>query len=149
MLLSVCPPISSSILIYVNPNQLPHLLLKLQQPPLLQILRDLLNRLFHALLITADINLRVLRGLIRAANTRELWNLTRARKLVQALGIAGLSDLERQVDKDLDELEGRVVALDFGVQGARGRAVGGEGGDEGCDCDCGGVGEELCDLGVR
>jgi hypothetical protein len=34
------------------------------------------------------------------------------------------------------------------VQGACGGAVGGEGRDEGCDGDCGRVGEELCDLVV-
>jgi len=137
MLGSVCPPRTSSTLIYVYPSQLAHLLLKRQQPPLLQILRDLRNRILNALLITTDVNLRILGGLIRTADTREFGDLARARKLVQTLGIAGLCDLERQVDEDLDELEGRVVALDFGVQGARGCAVGGERRDEGCDCDCG------------
>ena len=148
MLLSICPPRTPSVLIYVCPHQLPHLLLQRQQPPFLQILRNLPNRLLNTLLITPDVNLRVLRRLIRAADTRELRDLARTRKLVQALGIAGLCDLERQVDEDLDELERRVVALDFGVQGARGCAVGSEGRDEGCDCDCGGVGEELSDLEV-
>lgn len=122
------------------------LLLKRQQPLLLQVLCDLCDRILNALLIATDVNLRVLRGLIRAADACELRDLARARKLVQTLWVAGLCDLKRQVDKDLDELEGRVVALDFGVQRAGGCTVGGERRDEGCDCDCGRVGKELCDL---
>lgn len=97
-------------------------------------------------MVAPDVDLWVLGCLVRARDTSELWDLASTGKLVKTLGVAGLGNLERQVDKDFDELERRVVTLDFGVQLARGGAVGGKGRDEGCDGDGGGVGEELCDL---
>lgn len=125
------------------------LLGNLQQPPLLQVLRDLGHGILNTLLIAPDVDLRVLRSLVWAADAGELWDLARARELVETFGVTGLGDLERQVDEDLDELERRVVALDFGVQGACSCAVSGEGRDEGCDGDGGGVGEELGNLRDR
>jgi hypothetical protein len=97
-------------------------------------------------LVAPNVDFGVLGCLIRARDTSELWDLASTGKLVKTLGVAGLGNLERQVDKDLDELERRIVTLDFGVQLARGGAVGGKGRDERCDGDSGGVGEELCDL---
>lgn len=137
-------PVSTGLVGCSSPSL--YLLRDLQQPPLLKILRNLGNRVLYTLLITPDVDLRVLRRLVRAADTSELGDLARAGKLVQTLGVTRLGDLERQVDEDLDELERRVVALDFSVQRACGGAVCGEGRDEGGDGDCGGVGEELCDL---
>jgi len=89
----------------------------------------------------------LLRRLIRRTNARELRNLALARLLVQALWIARLCDLERYVDKDLDEGERLVGARGDGVQVAGCGAVRFVGGDEGGDCDCARVGEEFSDLG--
>ena len=109
-------------------------------------MHNLGNRVLNALLVAPDVDLWVLRRLVWAADAGELWDLTRAGKLVKTLGITRLGDLKRQIDKDLDELEWRVVALDLGVQRAGGLAVGSEGGNERGDGDCGRVSEELCDL---
>lgn len=68
--------------------------------------------------------LRLLRCLIRRTDARELWNLSLARLLVQALGIARLCDFQRDVDEDLNEGEWLVVASCYGVQVAGGGAVG-------------------------
>lgn len=92
---------------------------------------------------------RVLRRLVRRADARELGDLAFARLLVQAFGVARLSYLEREVDKDLDEGEWRVGARRYGVQVARLLAVGGIGRDERCDGDCGRVCKELGDLFVE
>ena len=86
------------------------------------------------------------------ARTRErrTLDLARPRLLVQALGVAGLGDLEREVDVDLDEGERLVVGgCRGGVQLAGLLAVGLVGRDEGGDGDGGGVGEEFGDLGPR
>lgn len=109
-------------------------------------MHDLDNRVLNALLVAPDVDLWVLRRLVWAADAGELWDLTRAGKLVKTLGITRLGDLKRQINKDLNELERRVVALDLGVQRACGLTVGSEGGDERGDGDCGRVSKELCDL---
>jgi hypothetical protein len=79
-----------------------------QQPLTLQILHNLLNAILHALQITPNVNLRLLRRLIRRADARKLWNLALPRLLIPALRVARLCNLERDVDKDLDESEGLV-----------------------------------------
>jgi hypothetical protein len=122
------------------------LLLLLQQPLALQILRNFPHTILNTLQITADMNLGLLRRLIRRTDARKLWDLALPRLLVQALWIARLCYLEREVDEDFDESEGRVGARGYGVQVARGLAVGFVRRDEGCYGDCGAVGEELCDL---
>ena len=109
-------------------------------------MHNLGNRFLDALLVAPDVDLWVLRRLVWAADAGELWDLTRAGKLVKAFGVTRLGDLKRQINKDLDELERRVVALDLSVQSACGLAVGSEGGDERGDGDCGRVSEELRDL---
>ena len=122
------------------------LLLNLQQALLLQVLDNLLHGLLDRLLVGADVDLGLLGRLVRRADARELWDLAGARHLVQALGVACLGHLERQVDEDLNESQRRVLAGCDGVQLARCLAVGLEGRDEGCDGDRGAVGEELGDL---
>ena len=122
------------------------LLLQLQQSLTLQVLHNLPHAVLHTLLVTPDVDLGVLRRLIRRADAGELWDLALPRLLVQALGVARLGDFKREVDEDLDEGEWGVFAGGHGVEVARLLAVGFVGGDEGGDGDCRGVGEELCDL---
>jgi hypothetical protein len=91
-------------------------------------------------------NLRILGRFIRRTNARELGDLALPRLLIQTLGIARLGNLQRDVDKHLDEREGLVGSGGHGVQVAGGGAIGFVGRDERCDCDGGGVGEEFGDL---
>lgn len=93
-----------------------------------------------------NMNLRLLRRLIRRANPRELLDLARSRLLVQTLGIALLRLLNGDVDEDLDERERGVGVLGVGVQLARELAVGFVGRDEGGEGDGCRVGEEFGDL---
>jgi hypothetical protein len=93
----------------------PYSLLLAQQTLLLQILHNLPHTILNTLKITPDSNLRILRRLVRRTNARELWDLALPRLLVQALGIARLSDFERDVNEDLDEGEGLVGARGHGV----------------------------------
>jgi hypothetical protein len=129
-----------------NP-QLSHLI-QLQQSSLLQILNNLPNRILHTCLLTLNQNLRLLRLLIWRTNPRELLDLASPRLLIQTLGIASLSRLDGDVDKDLNEGERLVLGVAGGrrVQGARNFAVGFVGRDEGCYGDGGAVGEEFGDL---
>lgn len=97
-----------------------------------------------------DCDFRVGGSLIGGRDAGKLLDLTSARLLVQTLGIALLSDLERHVDKDLDKrqwLFTRRSPPNVGVQGAGRVAVGAVGGDEGGNGDGGGVGKELGNLG--
>jgi hypothetical protein len=123
-----------------------HLLLQAQQPLALQVLHDLPYTVFYTLQVTPDVNLRVLRGLVWRTDARELWDLALSRLLVQTLGVARLGYFEGNVDKDLDKRERLVVAGGYGVEVTGCCAVGFVGGDEGCDGDGGGVGEEFGDL---
>lgn len=123
-----------------------HLLLLRQEPLALQILNNLLHTLLHALQIAANMNLRLLRRLVWRTDARELRDLALPRLLVQALRIARLGHLKRNVDEDLDECERLVRACGDSVQVAGGSAVGFVGRDEGGDGNGRGVGEELGDL---
>lgn len=125
------------------------LLLLLQQALSLQILDNLPHTILHTLQITANMNLGILRRLIRRTDAREFRNLALPRLLVQTLGITRLGNLKREIDKDLDEGKGLVVARRHGVQVARLLAVFFVRRDEGCDCDGGRVGEELGDLYIE
>jgi hypothetical protein len=91
-------------------------------------------------------DLRLLRRLIRRTNPRKLLDRALPRLLIQTLWVAGFRYFEGKVDKDFDKGEGLVGTGGDGVQVARGLAVGFVRGDEGCYGNCGGVGEELCDL---
>ena len=121
-------------------------LLQLQQSLTLQVLSNLLDALLHTLQVAPDVNLRLLRCLIRRTDASELWNLALARLLVQALGVARLRDFKRDINEDLNERKRLVGAGRHSVQIASCRAVGFVRGDEGCDCDCGAVGKEFGDL---
>lgn len=130
-------------LVFITHNLLRHL----QQPLSLQILHNLHDALLHTLLITPNVNLRGFRRLVWRTHARKLWNLALARLLVQALGVTRFSDFKRDVDVDFDESEGRLGSVrGGGVQGASLLAIGLVRGNEGCNGDCGGVGEELCYL---
>lgn len=122
--------------------------IQLQQPLLLEVLDNLPNRILHARLIALDLDLRVLRRLVRCTDASELGDLSLAGLLVQALGVARLSDLEREVDEDLDEGQRLVVGMGGlrGVQLAGLLAVCLVWRDEGRDGDGGAVGEQLGDL---
>ena len=93
-----------------------------------------------------DVDLGILRRLVRRADARELLDLTRARFLVQTLGIALLGLLHGDVDEDLNEGQRRVGVLGVGVELARELAVGFVGGNEGGQGDGRRIGEELGDL---
>lgn len=94
-----------------------------------------------------DDNLRLLGLLVRGGDAGELLDLASAGLLVEALGVTLLRDLEGHVDVDLDEGNGLVAALGgLGVELTSDLTVCSVGGDEGCDGNGGGVGEELGDL---
>ncbi len=93
-----------------------------------------------------DMDLRILRRLVRRTDPRELLDLARSSFLVQTLGISLLGLLDGDVDEDFDEGERGVGVLGVGVQVAGDLAVGFVGGDEGGEGYCGGIGEEFGDL---
>lgn len=95
-----------------------------------------------------DDDLWVLGGLVGGGDAGEVLDLAGAGLLVEALGVALLGDLDGDVDVDLDEGEGLVLAgAADGVEVAGDLAVGAVGGDEGGEGDGGAVGKELGDLG--
>ena len=91
-------------------------------------------------------DLRAQRRLVRRRDAREVLDLARARLLVEPLRVALLGDLDRDVDVDLDEGDGRVALRDGAVQVARDLAVGEVRRDEGRQGRSRGVGEQLRDL---
>lgn len=95
-----------------------------------------------------DDYLGVVRGLVGGADAGELLDFAGAGLLVQALGVALLSDGDGHVNIDLDEGDGLVGAAGRrgGVQLARGLAVRLVGGNEGGQGNGRRVGEELGDL---
>jgi len=92
-----------------------YLLLYIQQPPLLQVLRNLLDTILHALLVAPDVDLSSLRRLVGRANACKLWYFALASLLVQSFRVSCLGDLKREVDEDLHKGEGFVVAGGYGV----------------------------------
>lgn len=92
-------------------------------------------------------DLRILWRLVRGTDPRELLDLACSCLLVQTLGVALLGLFNGDVDEDFDEGERGVGVLGVGVEFAGELAVGFVGGDEGGQGDCGGVREELGDLG--
>lgn len=91
------------------------LFLQFQQPLALQILYNLPHAVLDTLLITPDVNLGILRRLVRRADAGELWNLALSCLLVQAFGVTRFSNLEWQINKDLDKCQGGVGAGGHGV----------------------------------
>ena len=90
--------------------------------------------------------LRVPGHVVGVGDARELLDLTRSCLLVQALGISLLGLLYGDVNEDFDEWERAVGVGGVGVELSRELAVGLVWGDEGCEGEGGGVGEELGDL---
>lgn len=78
----------------------------LQQPVLLKILGDHDDRLLDTRLLTVNVHLRLLGGLVGRADAGEVLDLAGAGLLVQALGVALLGLFDGDVDEDLDEGEG-------------------------------------------
>jgi len=93
-----------------------------------------------------NVDLSLLRGLVRRTDSRELLDLSCASLLVKALGIALLGLFHWNVDEDFDEGKRRLGVLGVGVEVASELAVGGVGGDEGGEGDSGAVRKELGDL---
>ncbi len=127
----------------------PFLQIRTQQPFLLEIRHHRTHRVFDGAFCALDDDLRILRLFVWGRDAGEVLNLAGARFLVQALGVALLGFLERDVDEDLDESQGIVVGLLLArrrVQGPRRVAIGAVGRDECCEHDGAGVGEELGDL---
>jgi hypothetical protein len=73
-------------------------------PPPPQRREHLLRKHFRLLLPGGEYKLGLLGRLVGAADAGEVRELPRARKLVEAVGIARLANLERGVDINLDEL---------------------------------------------
>jgi hypothetical protein len=100
------------------------LLLTAQESILLQILGNLDHAVLDTLEITPDMDLRILRCLVRSADARELRNLALSRLLIQALRISCLSHLQRNIHKHLHKRKRLVVARRNSVQVARLLAIG-------------------------
>lgn len=99
--------------------------LRRYQSLLLQISRDDYHRLLRAELVASDPDLGVLGLLVRRTNAGEVLDLTGAGLLIEALGVALFRDFDGDLDVDLDEGKGLVVALRCrGVQVASNLAVG-------------------------
>ena len=91
---------------------------------ILKILSNNHDRLLHRRLLRMNMNLRILRSLIRRADTCELLDLTRHGFLVQALGISLCGFFDWDVDEYFDEGEGRVGVFGVGVELASDLVVG-------------------------
>lgn len=104
----------------------------LQQPVVLQVLRNNHHGLLYARLLAVNVDLWLLWCLVRRTDTSELLDLTSLRLLVQTLGISLLSDVDWHIDKDLDERQGAVGVLCIGVKFASDLTVGFVRRDKGC-----------------
>ena len=122
---------------------------RLDVPLVRQPLDNLSNALLDRVVVCLDCDFRVRRGLVWRRDAGKLFDFTGASLFVQALGIALLSNLEGNVDKDFNKRNGLVVAAGGGrrVQGAGRVAVGTVGRDEGGDGNGGRVGKQLGNLG--
>lgn len=110
---------------------------------------DLRNALLDRVLVRLNGDFGIQRLLVGRRDAGKVLDLAGAGLFVEAFGVALLGDLEGHVDVDLDKGDGLVVVASragLRVQRPGEVPVGAVGGDEGGDCDGGGVGEELCDL---
>lgn len=115
---------------------------------LIEVGDNLSNSLLDGHLVVLDVDLRVQGRLVGSADTGEFLDDALARLLVQALGVARLSDLDGDVDEDFDK--GQAGGLAGGgrlVQPARRVPISPVRRDEGGDGDAGAVGEQLGHLG--
>ena len=94
---------------------------------LLEVLDNLLNGSSNIHLVCSNVDFRLLRGLVRRRDTRELFDLSLSGLGVKTLGVTLLDDGEGRIDVDLDEGDRRVVLL---VQGSGKVTVGLVGRDE-------------------
>ena len=81
------------------------------QALVLQILRDESHTLLDARLLRVNMNLRILRRLVRSTDAGELFDFTRFGLLVQSLWVSFLGLLDWNVDEDFDEGQGRIGVL--------------------------------------
>jgi hypothetical protein len=77
----------------------------------LQVFHNLGNRLLHTQLVSPEMDLWLLRCLVWSGDTGEVWNLSCACLFVQALRISLLSDLDWDIDEDLDEWNWVIATL--------------------------------------
>ena len=112
-----------------------------------KVINNLLDSILNRQLIVLHVNLRVGRRLIRSGDTSELLNNTLASLLVQTLGVTLLSDLNGDIDIDLDERQtGLLTGCGNLVQLTGSVTVLPVGRDERSNGDGVGVGEQLGDL---
>ena len=90
---------------------------QLEQPLVLKIVHNLPHGILDAGLVALDLDLGALGCLVGGADAGELGDLSFSCLLVEALGVACLGHLEREVDKDLDEGERLVVGVGGGLGG--------------------------------
>src|SRR5690606_20103827 len=98
------------------PGPRPAAKIRLQQFSPLELVDDRPNALFDRLLVRAQRELRLLRGLVGRGNAGEVADLSFERLLVQTLRVSLLADLQITVHVDLQEAA-------FGQQLAHGVAV--------------------------
>ena len=72
---------------------------------LLEILRNDQHSILDRRLLGMDMDLRVLRCLVRCTDSREFFDLARLGLLVQTLWISLLRLLNRDINEDFDERE--------------------------------------------
>lgn len=112
-----------------------------------QVLNDLLNSIDNGEVNVLDVHLGVGRSLVGSGDTSELLDDTLTSLLVETLGVTLLSDLNGNIDVDLDERQtGLLTGGGDLVQLTGTVTVLLVGGDEGGDGDGVGVGEQLGDL---
>lgn len=138
--------------LYINQTLIPplktNLVLGSRQVSLrIKVLNNLLNGINNRQVHILNVNLGLLRSLIRSRDTSEILNNTSTSLLVQSLGITLLSNLNGHINVDLDERQAGLLTRGGGlVQSAGGVTVLLVGGDERGNSDRGGVSEELSNL---
>ena len=118
-------------------------LLGLEQTLLLEVLGDDDHGLLDTRLLRVDVNLRVLRSLVRCTDASKVLDYAGSRLLVQALRVALLSLLDRNIDKDLDEGQRSLSVRSLRVHLPRRLAVSLVRRDEARQGQSGAVGEQL------
>lgn len=90
-----------------------------------------------------DVDLRVFRCLVRSTYSRKLFDLTRSRLLVETFGVTLFGLFHGNVNKDLYKWQRRVDVFGICVEVTGELAIGFVRGDEGCQGDGCGIGEEF------